>query len=79
MLQCAQLDGLIDVDEEIGSVAPASRLLLVFDGLHDYVAQLEDRWAEEDCDITDHFAALVHRGEDSQAPSDTDATADPDE
>ena len=72
MLQRAELDGLVDVDEENGTVAPATRLLLAFDGLHDYVAQIENRWAERDCDVSDHFASLLSRCVEDEGPTDDD-------
>ncbi len=59
MLQSAGLDGLVLFDEDEDALAASNRLLLNYSGLHEFLSDICDQWAENECDSDAHFSALL--------------------
>ena len=60
MLQTASLERLVLFDEEEDAISPPNRLLLNYPGLHEFVADISNHWAEECLDTKAEFSRIVH-------------------
>ena len=61
-LTSASREGLVQIDEDVGTVTASNRLLLTYPGLHDSIHALMNGWAENKLDAAAFFSALVSNG-----------------
>ena len=61
-LTSASLEGLVQIDEDAGTVTAANRLLLTYPGLHDSIHALMNGWAENKLDAGKTFSDLLANG-----------------
>lgn len=59
LLQYAQAQGLIVIDEPSDSINASNHLLLTYPGLHTVLTHLNNNWAEEHVSLERHMHALL--------------------